>query len=49
MVDGYDMAGNGMVYGMAWQARHGTWNGLTDMAWYMLWPGGYGMVCGMSA
>ena len=43
MVDGYDMAGNGMVYGMAWQARYGTWNGLTDMAWYMLWPDGYGM------
>ena len=29
--------GHGRIYGMAWQAWHGTtWRG---MGWYFLWPG----------
>ena len=28
-----------MVYAMAWQASHGIWYGLVDIAWYMVRPG----------
>ena len=37
-----------MVYGMAWQARHGTCYGLAGMAWFVLWLGGNNMVYSMA-
>ena len=41
---------------MVWQASHGLWYGLVDMAWYglvgmlwyMVWPDGHRMVYGMA-
>ena len=33
-----------MVYGMALCECHCKRYSLTDMAWYMLWPGGHDMV-----
>ena len=34
---GYGLARDSMVYCMAWQC----------MTWFMIWPGGHGMVYGM--
>ena len=31
--------GHIMVYGMVWEAWHCLLNGLTCMAWYLVWPG----------
>ena len=33
---------------MALRLCHGVWYGLMGMAWYMVWPIGYGMVYGMA-
>ena len=38
----------GMVYDMAWRARHDIWYGLAAIASYMVWPGGHHMVYGMA-
>ena len=40
------LAGNGMVYGMAWRAM--AWYGLAGKAWYMVWPGMHEIVHGMA-
>ena len=42
----YDMARrawHGICYGLA-----GIWNGLANMAWYMVWPGWHDMVYSMA-
>ena len=40
--------GQGMVYGMAWRARHDIWYGLAAMAYYLLGLGGNHIVYGMA-
>ena len=37
-----------MVYGMVWRTWRGILHGLAGIAWYMVLPGGHGMVYGMA-
>ena len=36
----YGLAIYGMVYDIAWR----VWHGIRGMTWYIVWPGGHGMV-----
>ena len=54
----YGLTRHGVVYGIPWRAWHGIRFGIVGMAWYMIrhggnriwymvWPGGHGMLNGM--